>query len=98
MNKFRNVILGIFFWISFFLNLFLQISHMSYFPPKIQFFFIGFITLFTIINQTILFSKIYFDIKYLKNKVSFIYYIFSIINLCFILFCLFYLTVLFLLY
>lgn len=98
MNKFVNVILGIIFWISLFLNLFLQISHISYFPPKIQFFFIGFITLLAIINQTILFSKMYFDVKYLKNKLCFTWCIFSIINLCFILFGLFYIIVLFLLY
>ena len=96
MNKFIHVIFGIILWLSVFLFLFLMISHLGYLVPGEQFFYIGFIILLSVINQSVLFSKMYFTIRYYKNKVKFSYWFFSGINLCFIAFILFYITILFL--
>ena len=96
MNKFVHVILGIILWLSVFLFLFLMISHLGYLVPGEQFFYIGFIILLSVINQSILFFKMYFTLRYCKNKVKVSFWIFSGINLCFIAFILFYITILFL--
>lgn len=97
MNKFMHVILGIILWLSVFVFLLIMTSHTWYLIPIEQFFYIGIVILLSVINQSVLCTKIYIGIKYFKDRLNPVVCLFSVTNLCFIAVCLFYLIIVFLL-
>lgn len=95
MNKVFHVLFGMFFWIFIFLVIILQIS-LKNISIEFQFFFFLVTVLLSTINQSVLSTKLYMEKRQLKNKVSFIYYFYSIVNLLFIVFCLSVISIIFL--
>lgn len=101
MNKSNHIIIGILFWVILFFVFFRQIQFDP--PISVAFLFLifGTVLILSTINFTILVTKLYVEIRYLKvrKKAPYIAYIvFSLFNSLFIVLCSVTIFMLFLLY
>lgn len=95
MNIKCHIYLGILLWTSIPLWLISQLFYKKI-ESEFQFFILLFVMLLSISNQSILSTKLYISKKFFFNNITLRYYMFSFINLLFLMLCLYVITIIFL--